>query len=563
MGLSFRTWVTFFLLSMIMDLNNIYSSLLTGWGEGGSIVAVILCLLFLAKKERNIINYNLGQTMASAGSSVGFTVSVVASIYYWYDKQGILWNPPLFKLSLFILALSLMGVALAAPLRRFVVQWFFPSGVACATILRAVTSDDLRERKHAQRVMGTSGLISAIFTLPTKVAWNPGAGPLWSKILLPMGIWISLDPLLWGIGIVVGIRIGFSMLLGGLLDLLILTPQLKANGENVELYVRWIAVGLMTFPAFTSMFFAFLFKSHRALPPGFHPKEENKEDQLGSKGWLSIILIFFGALVLAVISMKDLFGVSWEYVVAGACIAGPLCVALGKVSSETDINPIRLLAILLLFIFSLFDQWSPAALLAVGISGAALATLAVDLFIDLRTGYLIRANPNQQIIVQFLGVILTSFTSVFFLHLLAQNFGFGEGKYFPAPGAVIWSTMAEAFSEGSEAAPAGVWIAAGIASVVGIILSFLENWNVTKKYAPSSFALGIALLLPFGMSSAIFLGSFIRLLAIAIAWKYGDAVKHKTEENALQAGSAIFAASALAGILAVVLISLGVLHIPS
>ncbi|NGX43500.1 MAG: hypothetical protein K940chlam7_01798 [Chlamydiae bacterium] len=66
MQLTIRTWITFFLLAIVMGLNNIYSTLLTGWGEGGSIVSVILCLLFLTKYQRNIINYNLGQTMASA-----------------------------------------------------------------------------------------------------------------------------------------------------------------------------------------------------------------------------------------------------------------------------------------------------------------------------------------------------------------------------------------------------------------------------------------------------------------------------------------------------------------
>jgi uncharacterized oligopeptide transporter (OPT) family protein len=500
--------------------------------------------------------------MASAGGSVGFTVAIVASIYYNYAEHGVLWDPPLLELSLFILALSLMGVAIAAPLRRFVVEWFFPSGVACATILRAATSENKKDRLRARNIMGTCGLLSALLTLPTKVAWRAGKEALWSRVVLPAGLGLSLDPLLYGIGIVIGIRIGASMLLGGLFNSLILSPQLQSAGENVEDYTRWIAVGLMTLPAFTSMLFAFLFKSHGTLPPGFHPKKPEEEEGLGRNARIILILIFLGSLALAIFSMKNLFGVSWGYVVAGAGIAGPLCVALGKVASETDINPVRLLAIILLFFFSLFGMHNPAALLAIGVCGAAMASIAVDLFVDLRTGHLIRANPSQQIAVQFLGVILTSFASVFFLRLLASNFGFGQGKYFPAQGAIIWSTMAEAFSQGAAAVSPKVWLAAGIASLLGIVLTLFENLKLTRSYAPSSFALGIALLLPFEMSASIFLGALIRVAAAAIAKKYGERMKHQVEEDAFQAGSAIFAASALAGIIAIILISLGLLHIP-
>jgi uncharacterized oligopeptide transporter (OPT) family protein len=210
MGLTVQTWVTFFALSLLMGLNNIYSTLLTGWGEGGSIVAVILCLLFLAKRERNIFNFNLGQTMASAGGSVGFAVAIIASIYYINKREGILWAPSLVNLSLLVMSLSLMAVAIAAPLRRYIVGWFFPSAVACATILRTVTSEDIRERKRAQRIMGISGFLAAILTIPVKVAWAPGKPALWSKITLAENISLSLDPILYGIGIVVGPRIGIS-----------------------------------------------------------------------------------------------------------------------------------------------------------------------------------------------------------------------------------------------------------------------------------------------------------------------------------------------------------------
>jgi uncharacterized oligopeptide transporter (OPT) family protein len=562
MQLTILSWITFFLLAIVMGVNNIYSTLLTGWGEGGSIVAVILCLLFLRKNQRNIINYNLGQTMASAGGSVGFSVAMLAAIYYIFQEEGVHWQPPLMDLSLLVMAFSLMGVTLAVVFRRIIVKWFFPQAIACATILRAVTSENLHERAQARKIMGISGLISALLTIPAKVAFQPGAPALWSKLVISKQIAVSLDPLLYGIGTIVGSRIGASLLLGGLFNALILTPRLQTVGGDVSEYTRWIAVGLMTLPAFTSVIFAYLFKKERALPPGFNPMENDSNGRLKLKEVAALCLVFFVAVAITVYEMGHLFGVAWYYVVAGTVIAGPMCFALGKVTSEIGINPIRLLAIVLLFLFSIFERHEPVALLAIAVSGGTYAAVAVDLFTDLRTGYLIRANPKHQILLQLLGVIPVSFVSVYFLDFLTANFGLGEGQYFPAPGAVVWATMAEAFSGGASSLSSGIWMAIAISSIVGVLLSVLESCKITQAFTPSAFALGIAMLLPFEMSSAIFCGSLIRAVAIYIARMRGPDQEETVRKGAFKAGSAIFAASSIAGIIAVILISLGIVYIP-
>lgn len=562
MNLTWKTWTAFFLLTLMMGLNNIYSTLLTGWGDSGSIVAVVLCLIFLPKSDRNILNYNLGQTIASAGGSVGFAVAILASIYYLYQKTGIAWKPDLIHLSFLMMAVSAMGVAIAAPLRSVIIHWFFPSAIACGTILQAVTSDQPHKRKRAGRIMSIFGLISACLTVPVKTALNPGQNALIDKIALGKTLFLSLDPILYGIGIVVGLRIGSSMAIGSLLHELILSPKFEKSGLASADYIRWIAVGLMTLPAFSSMIFSFLMKHKHTLPPGFFPARPASQDALTPLQLAGIASVFTFAAFVASYEMNHLFFVSWSYTLLAAAIAGPMCFALGKVASETDINPVRLLAITLLFLFSIFEEHSAESLLAIGICGAAFAAVAVDLFYDLRTGYLISANPKQQIFLQFLGIIPVSFATVFFLHLLASHFNFGDGEYFPAPGAVIWATMAEGFASGAGALPLGVWAALAIASIVGTILSFFENWDKTRNYSLSSFALGISLLLPFEMCAAIFGGSVLRQITVMFGRRYGFDFEKQIKEDAFQAGSAIIAASSLAGILAVILITIGFLSIP-
>jgi uncharacterized oligopeptide transporter (OPT) family protein len=562
MGLNARTWITFFVLALLMGVNNVYSTLLTGWGDGGSIVAVILCLLFLPSVGSRIHTYNLGQTIASSGGSVGFTVAILGSVYYWHISKGEVWTPPLVPLALLVMAVSLMGVLVAIPLRRYIVHWFFPSAVACATILRTVTSTDEAARKRASMLMGGGGALSALLTLPTKIALTPGGHALWSSITLPKGLGLSLDPLLYGIGIVVGTRIGLSMLAGSLLTQLVYVPRLVAAEAPVGDYIRWTAVGLMTLPAFASMAFAFFLKSKRDLPPGFDPVD--RDAGLTTRDWAMLGGAFLVAMIIAIVTMNMVFGVSWIWVVAGVALGGPLCVALGKVASETDINPVRLLAIILLFVFSLFGTHTAPALLGMGIGGAALASIAVDLFYDLRTGYLVNANPRHQMILQLMGVIPAAFVCVFFLHMLASRFGIGPDTQFPAPGAVIWATMADGFASGGTDLPSGIWKALAITSVVGVVLSLLENWKPTRAFTPSSFALGIALLLPFEMCAAIFLGSAARFLAVTIARARGGAeAEQRVTDDSFQFGSAVFAAAALTGIVAVLLITFGVVHLPA
>lgn len=562
MNLSLRTWITFIVLTLVMAVNNIYSTLLTGWGDGGSIVSVILCLIFLSRRQGTLANYNLGQTMASGGGAVGFTTAILASVYIVSPT----WSPSLPKLSLLIMAISLLGVILAIPLRKTIVRWFFPGAVACGTVLTAVTSDDQSQRTRAKIIMGGFGALSALFTFPTKVAFTKGATALWHHMALPKGFALSFDPLMYGIGMVVGPKIGISMLISSAFMVFFFIPHLTANQFPLGDCVRWTAVGLMTIPAFTSMALALKYKSAQKLPDIFHPRPDSREDRYTKTQGGLIGLLTAVCLAIVVFLMNDQFGVHWGYVIGGLALGMPLCVVLGKVASETDINPVRLVAVILLSVFSLFGTHSPVTLLMMGVCGAALASIVVDLFYDLRTGYLVAANPKHQVGLQLLGVAVASLVTAGFLHILATRFGFGEGKYFPAPGAVVWATMAKGFAAGKGSIPPAAWDLALMATSVGVVLSFLENWPKTRRFMPSTFALGIALLLHLadpGMAPAIFIGGLLRFAAVKIAKRKGEAAEQQMVDDAFQAGSAVFAAAALTGIVAVILITLGIVHLPA
>ena len=82
--LSPSEWLVFAILAGVISAANIYTTLLIGWGDTGSIVAVLAAVLLLGLVGRtrpSVYTLNLGQTMVSAGGSVGFAVASYAAIH--------------------------------------------------------------------------------------------------------------------------------------------------------------------------------------------------------------------------------------------------------------------------------------------------------------------------------------------------------------------------------------------------------------------------------------------------------------------------------------------------
>ena len=133
-------WVVFALLAGLIAAANIYTTLLIGWGDTGSIVAVLASVAVLgglARKKATVYQLNLGQTMVSAGGGVGFAVACYAALHI-VDPS---WNPDPVALTVLFASAGLLGTLVGNLVRRQMVQYFFPSGTACAVIQRAVAAE--------------------------------------------------------------------------------------------------------------------------------------------------------------------------------------------------------------------------------------------------------------------------------------------------------------------------------------------------------------------------------------------------------------------------------------
>jgi uncharacterized oligopeptide transporter (OPT) family protein len=565
--LAIGEWIVFAILAGLIAAANIYTTLLIGWGDTGSIVAVLASVMLLgiiSKKKPSIYTLNLGQTMVSAGGGVGFAVASYAAVYIVDDQ----FDPPWYYLVPMFASMGMFGALVGTSVRKQMVKYFFPSGTACAVIQAAVTKDlQPGERNRPVWMLKIWGTVAALLTLPTLVTLKKGTHELFQTIQIPTGtkvmphMGIGVEPLYYGIGLVVGPRVGLGMLIGSLAVPLWITPALAGGPLEAETtdWVRWSAIAVLTVPTFAAIIFAYLYKSQFSNPPQFQPGKTKYVAPASRKAMYGIIALICAPIIA--VTADRVFGLPWFVSLITMGIAWPLCVVNGRVAGDTDINPVRLVAIVLLSAFFWLVELSvefPTAitLLGMAVVGGTLASIAVDMMQDYRTGHLLDQDPGHQTTVQFAGILVGAFAAIPVLKLLLTQRGIGPESELPAPGAQVWAGMADVMQGGFSPSSQLIWMAV-IVSIVGSIYAWLTVWPKSSKWMPSLFGIGIGLLVGPAASMAIFLGGMIRVITVKAYTskaktdvEVADATERGFNDTML-AGASIFAAAAIVSILVI------------
>jgi uncharacterized oligopeptide transporter (OPT) family protein len=556
--LSVGQWLTFALIAGVLAATNIYTTLLIGWGDTGSIVAVLAAVLVLGLLSRTkpaLQVLNIGQTMASAGGSIGFALACYAAVYI--AEPG--FEAERHWLILFFIGAGMLGTLLGASVRRQMVGYFFPSGTACAVIQRAVAAPLLPgQRNRPVWMLTVWGTIASLLTLPTKIAGEAGHA-IFQNLqfrVQQVQVGLSVDPLYYGIGIVVGPRVGIGMVLGALVGPFLVTPLLEGTAEepNTTTWVRWIAIAVLTLPTFATILFAYRYRQPAVIPAGFVPGRTQYARPASSRvaTWGVALL----AVALVIVAGQQVFGLPPVAAVVVAAVSFPLCIVNGRVAGDTDINPVRLVAIVLLSVlFWMVDDLGVVAMLGMAVVGGTLASIAVDIFQDYRTGYLVDANPTHQTSVQILGAIVGAVVGVPVLLMLLEQMGVGEGSGLPAPASQVWAAMAQAMAGGFSPSTGLVTTIVAV-SLGGIAYAYLTVWPRTAPWMPSLFGIGIGLLVGIESAAAIFAGGMIKWVATLVYTSgKGEAAQAAAREDAsndtMLAGASIFAAAAVVSIVLV------------
>ena len=529
-------------IGAVLSLTNIYIGLKSGWLIGVTVTACIvsygvwsiLLKAGLVRTPMTILENNCMQSTASAaGYSTGSTLFAAYAAYYMING-----HPLPFRLTLaWVFILGVLGVTMAVPMKRQMInieQLRFPTGIATAETLRALYSRGDRARKAA-RALTYAAIAAAISQF-----WSDGLrlvsarlapfglgelvgranhailGPVWTARTVSF-VW---DPIFIAAGVLMGIRPAASIFLGGTLCWCVFVPALQAagivTGTSYRQLIQWTVWGGVSCMVVSGLLAIALQWRTVALAfrglgrmIGRGSKQPSAMDAIETPAsW------FVAGQAVSLVAVAWLAKVSfdmpvWQSVVAVG-ISFFLALVACRVTGETDTTPIGAMGKVTQLLFGALSPGNMNVNLMSANITSSTAISAADLLTDLKSGYLLGANPRKQFLAQFAGIFVGTLATVAAFTVLVPSADALGSDRFPAPAAQAWRAVALALSKGFSALePIKVWSIA-IGGVVGLLLTLLPRWLPKHaKWVPSAAGVGIAWTFHWYIGLLFFLGGIV------------------------------------------------------
>jgi uncharacterized oligopeptide transporter (OPT) family protein len=214
---------------------------------------------------------------------------------------------------------------------------------------------------------------------------------------------------------------------------------------------------------------------------------------------LGLIIVQYFAFHIAV--WLGLLSVAFSFVVTlVAC----------RATGETDTTPIGAMGKITQLLYAVLPGAKGLAavnLMAAGTTAAA-AGAAADLLTDLKSGYLLGANPRRQFLAQFYGVFFGVLAVVPAWYLMVPDKKSLEA--FNPPATNMWRAVADLLTQGINHLPHTALIAIVGGALVGSALPLLEAlWPKARPWLPSAMGLGLAWVVPFQNALSFLIGGVI------------------------------------------------------
>lgn len=213
-----------------------------------------------------------------------------------------------------------------------------------------------------------------------------------------------------------------------------------------------------------------------------------------------------------------------------------------RVTGETDTTPVGAMGqITQLTIGAVHPGSATTTLMSANVvSGAAISS--ADLLTDLKSGYLLGANPRRQFLAQFSGIFVGTIVTVLAFSVLVPSADVLGSDQFPAPAAQNWRAVALAMSKGiADLHPVKRW-SIGIGAAAGVVLALLPVMFPKKaKYMPSAAGVGLAWTFHWYYSMLFFLGALG-------GWFWKRRNEASAEEFTYPVASGIIAGGSLMGV---------------
>ena len=564
----------------------------------------------VAKSQMTILETNcMVSTASSAGYSTGGTmVSAIAALLMVSVTPT---NPEGEHLSWWVLGgwtlfLGALGTVLAIPMKRNMInkeKLKFPTGTAAAVLMQSLYSEGKTAIKKARALMW-SAVAGAVFPIlidlelladkvvnkatgavdtvrhaliPASSAifdWLPARG---EKVVdgevvahKPSDWTLVMDhnPVMIAAGMLVGLRVTVYMVLSGLALAYVVGPEAYDNvwvGENGPLRGStsagsawkeigiWLGVPIMV--ASGLLMFALQWKTivraFRGLTGGTDDAQSAQlRDTEVPTSW------FVWGMLLAGVGVVGLahayFKVPWYYGALAVLLTFFLALVACRATGESDITPVGAMGKLMQLTYGVLIPQSTTANLMTASVTASSAGSAADLLNDLKSGYLLGANPRRQFLAQFLGIFSGTIATVYGFYLLVPDATALTGTAtaapdFPAPAAQAWAAVATVFKEGLENMHPmhrqAIWWGLILGSVMVVLEQALPKY---RKYLPSATGIGLGLILPFQYPLSMFLGALI-----AFIWNYKN--KEHADSYLVPVAAGVIAGISIMGVLVAII----------
>ena len=600
-----RSFIVGSVLGALMALSNLYVGLKTGWGLGVAITACILSFALYSTLSRiapSIFGTNLtmleNNAMQSTASSAGYSTGGVttSAICALLLVQGhhLPW-PTLMGWTFFM---AVLGTVMAIPMKRQMInveQLKFPSGIAAAETLKSLYGKGTEAAEKARWLFITMGAGAVVAWLRdahaaaghpilgffTKLSVIPSLVPFPGKLRgLALKNWtVGLEGSLIMIaaGMLMGLRTTVSMLIGATINYFVIAPRaLDAGAIKTHLddhgaaalgyraivsFSLWpgaalmVTSGLLTF-ALQWRTVLRAFSGIGALLKGGKPAATSDAEKVREEmDKIEVPVSWFGGgMVFATIGLVVIgyvfFGIRPWLGVLAVLLSFVLSIVACRATGETDTTPVGAMGKITQLTYGILAPANVVTNLMTASITAGAAGSSADLLTDLKSGYLLGANPRKQFLAQLSGTIVGTLVVVpAFYKLVPTPAALGTDR-FPAPSAQVWKGVAEVLANGVESLHPWARWGMVVGGVIGIILPLLElAFPKHKKWIPSAMGIGLSLVIP-GFNS------FSMVLGAVIAYFWERAKKEHAEKYVVAVASGIIAGESLLGV-AVALMSAG------
>ncbi len=563
---TFKAGLAGVLFGILFGAANAYLGLRAGLTISTSIPISVMTvagfrLLRALRINNTILESNMSQTIGSASSSLASGIIFTLPALFLWEM-----DPKLIQMTLLAIFGGILGTLFMVPLRRFLIvrehgRLPYPEGTACAEVLVASEAGG----SQARNVFLGLGIGAGFKFLADWIKVFPDVIQLKIPFLKKGQIGMELSAALFGVGYILGPRIGAVMVGGGLLSSLIIIPVIAYWGEGRAIplypeitktiaqmsagdiwnrYVRYIGAGAVATAGLIT-----LIRSIPTMMESFRIGARQMKERMGSQTNgvlrtdrdLPLKWILVGALVTVVMMaiVPHVFGTlhSFGPRLIGALLVGIFAFFFATVSSRivgfvgVTSNPTSGMTIASLLgtstVFLLMgwtDDLGKAAVLTIGCVVAVSASIAGDTSQDLKTGFLLGATPSKQQVGQLLGVLTSAAFVCMAVLLLDKTYGFGTTEL-PAPQATLMKLVIEGVLQSSLP-----WGLVGIGVLITIVAEL-------ARIPSLPFAVGVYL--PVTTMVPIFLGGLLR--------KYLEKSAGSTEEASERREQGVLFGSGMVG----------------